>query len=262
MISLIFPMYNPGLAAERCFHRMREFLQFRHEPWEVLFVSDGSTDNSPTRLRQLCHDHNEHRFRVIEYTPNRGKGFAVRTGMLAARGDYRLFTDIDLHFLQGIGGAVDALKSGAAMVIASRTHSQSEFVAPFRLMHYIYRRKLQSLAFSRAVRTLLPISQRDTQAGLKGMTAAVAEQILPRTRRCGFSFDCEWLMAAVRLQIPVKEIPVRVDYEDELSTTRTFTALRMLQEVWRIRKDWGGKIPDPQVIPLPGSQEFRRDQAA
>jgi len=262
VISLIIPMYNPGLAAEQCFHRVRDFLRFRRETWEVVFVSDGSTDSSVATLRRLCQVHDEKRFQVIEYTPNRGKGFAVKTGMLAARGKYRLFTDIDLFFLHTLGKAADALKDGAAMVIASRTHTHSEFAAPFTLIHYLYRRKLQSMIFSRVVRTLLPIPQRDTQAGLKGMSAEVAERLLPHTQIQGFSFDCEWLMAATKMHIPVVEIPVCVRYGNTASTIRMTTGLRMLRELWQIRQAWSRSIPEPQGLHSPPAMPTRWSRAA
>lgn len=256
MISLVLPTYNPGLAVERRVLAIRDSLRFRPEPWEILFVCDGCTDGTPDRLRLLLAEIGDTRLRVVDYTPNRGKGYAVRHGLAAARGQWRIFTDIDLHFLDGLNEAIDSLKNGAELVIASRTHPRSEFVAPFSLLHYIYRRKIQSLAFSKVVRTLLPIPFRDTQAGLKGMSATVAEQILPHLGCDGFAFDCELLMAAQKLGVAVTEVPVRVRYEDETSTTGSRTAARMVREIWRIRQNWRKGTPVPRAIP-PVSHHYR-----
>lgn len=243
MISLVLPAYNPGSGVERSVRTIRDVLRFRPETWEVVFACDGCTDGTPDRLRALAQEVNLPRVRVVDYPRNRGKGYAVRTGLAAARGQWRLFTDIDLHFLDGLDEAVARLKAGADVVIASRTHPRSEFTAPFRLVHYVYRRKLQSLAFSRVVRTLLPISYRDTQAGLKGLSAAAVETLLPQIQCDGFAFDCELLLAAEKHGFPVEEIPIRVRYEDEESTTRTRTALKMVRELWRIRRHWAGISP-------------------
>lgn len=256
MISLVLPTFNPGSVVERRALAIRDALRFRPEPWEILFVCDGCTDGTPERLHSLLQEIGDTRLRVVAYPQNRGKGHAVRYGLTAARGRWRIFTDIDLHFLDGLNEAIDSLKNGAELVIASRTHTRSEFVAPFSLLHYIYRRKMQSLAFSRVVRTILPIPFRDTQAGLKGMSASVADQILPHLRCDGFAFDCELLMAARKLGFRVCEVPVRVRYEDETSTTGSRTALRMVRELWRIRRDWNTRIPPRQIMPMMDQADY------
>src|SRR5205085_7183369 len=96
----------------------------------------------------------------------------------------------------------------------------------------------QSRVFGAVARTLLPLTQRDTQAGLKGMTAAVAEAVVPELRCDGFGFDCELLTACARSGIAVTETPVCVRYDDTTSTTGGKATLRMLRELWQIRKAW------------------------
>ena len=246
MISLVLPTYNPGPGVERSVDTLADVLRFRSEPWEVVFACDGCTDGTPARLRELAGRLAPAKVRILEHPINRGKGFAVRAGLLAATGRWRLFTDIDMHFLGGLGEAIDRLRGGADCVIASRTHPESDLVAPFGLLHYVYRRKLQSLAFSKLVRTVLGIPHRDTQAGLKGMTAEVAESVVPRLTCDGFAFDCEFLYAARKLGVTVNEFPIRVWYDDQSSTTGTRTAVRMAGELWRIRRVWKG-IPGPRM---------------
>src|SRR5439155_26736696 len=117
---------------------------------------------------------------------------------------------------------------------------------PCTLLGYAYRRYLQSLIFSQIVRTVLPLSQLDTQAGLKGMSAAAAERILPLLRCNGFEFDCELLTACARLGLGVAEVPVCVRYDDSASTTRLQSAGRMLRQLWKIRRAWR-EIPVPAI---------------
>lgn len=235
--SLVFPSYNPGPAAERTLQAVRDFLRARPDPWEALFVCDGCTDGTPERLRTLIGD--DPRFRVIDYSPNRGKGYAVRAGLLAARGRVRVFTDVDLAYrFDDIARVADELRSGAAVAVASREHPESQIQLPPRFLGYAYRRRLQSKVFGAVARVLLPLTQQDTQAGLKGMTAAVAERLLPALRCDGFGFDCELLTACARHGVPVTEVPVCVRYEDAASTTGLRTTLRMLRELWQIRKAW------------------------
>src|SRR5439155_13537527 len=99
-----------------------------------------------------------------------------------------------------------------------------------------YRRHLQSLAFSALVRWLLPLNMRDTQAGLKGLSARAARLVLPQLHCDGFGFDCELLTASVRHGLDIVEVPVCVRYENKVSTTGFRDSSRMLRELWRIRR--------------------------
>ena len=177
-LSLVFPAYNPGPRLENTWRKVCEFLDSTREPWEVLFVCDGCTDGTPERLVNWIAE-GPNGIRRISYAPNRGKGYAVRRGLEAARGAWRLFTDVDLAYsLEDVRRVAAALRAGAAAAIASRTHPDSRMTLPVALQGYAYRRHLQSLVFSSLVRWLLPLRQRDTQAGLKGMTAQVAERLV------------------------------------------------------------------------------------
>jgi dolichyl-phosphate beta-glucosyltransferase len=250
--SLIFPAYNPGPTLELTWRQVCEFLASTPESWEILFVCDGCTDGTPERLAHWIAEGRQ-RVRMISYAPNRGKGYAVRRGLEAARGAYRLFTDVDLAYgLEDVVRVAAVLRAGAAAAIASRAHPDSRLVLPVALQGYAYRRHLQSLVFSSIVRCLLPVRQRDTQAGLKGMTAQVAELVLPHLRCHGFGFDCEFLTACARWGITVTEVPVTVRYEDRRSTTGARPTLRMMRELWRIRRDW--KRP-PEIPKTDARQE-------
>lgn len=244
MISLVFPAYNPGPQAYRTWYAAREFVEAQTDAWEVLFVCDGCTDNTPDILNRINETDPVPGFRVIQYQPNRGKGYAVRLGLLSAQGRYRIFTDIDLAYdFPEILKVVDQLKAGAEVVVASRDHPQSRLLLPPQCLGYAYRRKLQSHLFRWLTQTLLPIGIADTQAGLKGMTDAVAEEVVPRLNCHGFGFDCELLTALSRLQIPIEVTPVSVRYEDSASTTGIRTTLTMIKELWSIRRAWKSELP-------------------
>jgi dolichyl-phosphate beta-glucosyltransferase len=237
--SLVLPTYNPGSSIVRTWAEVRAFLRLRSDAWEVLYVLDGCTDGTRELVSQLASESSDPRIRVLDYSPNRGKGHAVRHGLLTARGDCRIFTDVDLSFtLEGVGRIADQLQAGASVAIVSREHPESTITIPGELLGYAYRRRIKSHLFGRVVRALLPITTHDSQAGLKGMTASVAEQILPNLTCDGFGFDCELLTACARYNIPIQELPVHVRYDDASSTTRALTALRMLRELWKIRQRW------------------------
>ncbi len=253
--SLVFPTYNPGPGIESVWAEVGRFLD-RSPGWEALFVCDGCTDGTPERLTELAAGA-PYPVRVLRYSPNRGKGHAVRLGLAAAGGRWRLFTDVDLAYsFADVERVAAELQAGAEVAIASRTHRDSRLVLPPRLQGYAYRRHLQSLVFSAVARGLLPITQRDTQAGLKGMSARAAELILPRLRCDGFGFDCELLTACACLGLPVAEVPVWVRYEDRASTTGLGSMSRMLRELWRIRRAWR-KLPPP----VPAEKSLQKEAA-
>src|SRR5262249_3324262 len=111
-------------------------------------------------------------------------------------------------------------------------------------------------------RMLLPIEQRDTQAGLKGMTADVARALLPHIACDGFGFDCELLTACARSGISVAEVPVCVRYNSSASTTGKLSALQMLRDLWLIRRRWRQKsVPVPQTASIRVSAETAQARA-
>jgi glycosyltransferase involved in cell wall biosynthesis len=247
--SLVLPAYNPGARVERTCEELVHFLNRAPGFWEVLFVCDGCTDGTPERLARLTRGDGE-RLRVLSYVPNRGKGHAVRQGLRAARGAWRLFTDVDLAYgFDDVLRLAGALWDGAEAAVASRTHPDSRLIIPPPLQGYAFRRHLQSLAFSALARVLLPITQKDTQAGLKGLSARAAELVLPHLRCDGFGFDCELLTACARYGLPVTEVPVCVRLDDRSSTTGLRSVARMVAELWRIRRAWR-RPPRPVAIPV------------
>jgi dolichyl-phosphate beta-glucosyltransferase len=252
VFSLILPAYNPGPEVEGTWRAVVRFLSDQADAgteWEAVFVLDGCTDGTDDRLAALGADP---RVRVLGYPKNRGKGHALRVGLLAARGAHRIFTDVDLAYsFADVLRVADALRAGADVAIASREHPGSRLQLPPNLLGYTFRRRLQSLLFGTVARRLLRLAHRDTQAGLKGMSAAVAERIVPELRCDGFGFDCELLTACARSGIGVTETPVCVRYDDRASTTGPGAGLQMIREVWRIRRYWRNRTVPALPAPVP-----------
>jgi dolichyl-phosphate beta-glucosyltransferase len=239
LTSLVFPTYNPGPQIEQAWREVQQFLSQAPGRWEVLFVCDGCTDGTPRLLRRLTAGAAD--VQVLSHEPNRGKGFAVRTGLAAARGQWRLFTDVDLAYrFEDVRRLANALRNGADLAIGSRTHPDSRMVLPAALQGYLYRRHLQSSVLAVLVRHLLALPYRDTQAGLKGLTAGAARRLLPQLTCDGFGFDCELLSAGRALGLAIAEVPVCVRYEDRASTTGFSGMARMVRELWRVRRTWCG----------------------
>jgi dolichyl-phosphate beta-glucosyltransferase len=249
LVSLVFPAYNPGPLVDNTWQQVQAFRRWAPGNWEFLFVCDGCTDGTPDKLRDLTRCAGDC-VRVLSYAPNRGKGYAVRLGLQAARGQWRLFTDVDLAYsFADIARLADALQNGAEVAIASRVHVDSRILLPPRLLGYQYRRQLQSLVFSKLVRWILPIQVGDTQAGLKGMSTRAAELLLPRLATCGFEFDCELLTACVRLGLQVAEVPVTVRYDNCASTTGVNNMTAMFRKLWTIRRTWR-EVPAATLVSM------------
>lgn len=255
LTSLIFPTYNPGTEAlHETLQKVDRFLQTAPGRWEVLFVSDGSTDDSPTQLQDWI-DQTGPMYRLVDLGKNFGKGYAVRTGLAEAVGRWRIFTDVDLSYgLDGVLKVAESLWDGQPAVVGSRLLHDSSFIVPAWLQDYAYYRRLQSSVYSRLVRWLLPIRYSDTQAGLKGFSAEATDALLPLLQCNGFSFDCEVLMACHALDLSVTEVPICFEYFDDYSTTNFKKSRKMVQELLAIRKRFRRlrrEMHKPEVAPEP-----------
>jgi dolichyl-phosphate beta-glucosyltransferase len=253
--SLIVPNYNPGAGPgsglEKTWHALCEFISRQTTSWEVLFVCDGSTDGSIEQLTQWCKDHRVGWCRILSYTPNQGKGLAVRVGLQQARGKIRVFTDVDLAYsFEDLLQVVETVKRGSPVAIASREHPDSYALLPMSMVHHVSRRRVQSHVFRSLSRQMIHLKYVDTQAGLKAFTAEAAEKLVPYLSCKGFGFDCEVLLACERLELPVTEVPVTVRYQTAASTTSWKSSFQMLKQIWQISQRWKHGIPAISKVPV------------
>jgi dolichyl-phosphate beta-glucosyltransferase len=199
-LSVVIPAYNESARLPRTLERLDAYLRAAHPDHEILVVDDGSTDSTAAAARAA----GLRALTVIDYAPNRGKGHAVRRGMLAARGVRRLMTDADLSTpiedLERLSKAIDA---GADVAIGSRAlpDSNVEVRQPW------YREAMGRL-FNVCVRLLVLPDLRDTQCGFKLFTAAAAEAAFGPAILDGFSFDVESLYIARGRGLRIAEIGV------------------------------------------------------
>lgn len=190
---------------------------------EVILVSDGSTDATPKIAESFAP-----RVRTIHYEPNRGKGYAIRTGMALAEGEFCIFTDADLPFgTQGVAEVYDCLRNNPDLdiVIASKIHVRRGWL-------YRFARSIARLGIA----LLTGLRYADTQAGLKGFRREVAKRLYGRARMDGFASDIEILYLARREGLRVGVIPMAVASKDVRPSSFTFVAgARLLRDVLRIR---------------------------
>jgi dolichyl-phosphate beta-glucosyltransferase len=199
-LSVVIPAYNEAVRLPPTLARVEAFLAGAGRDYEVVVVDDGSTDGTAERARATgCRG-----LTVLRHEPNRGKGYAVRQGMLAARGAWRLMTDADLSTpIEDLAHLEKALLAGADVAIGSRAVAG----ATIEVHQPAYREAMGRL-FNLLVRALVLPELHDTQCGFKLFTAAAAESTFRRSRLDGFSFDVEALAIARRLRLRTAEVPV------------------------------------------------------
>ena len=235
-LSLVIPVYDAADQLPATLAAISAFVSRHPDSVEVLLVDDHSSQVETQRLlREFAQRHSY--VRLLRNSVNRGKGFSVTRGMLAARGHHRVFTDVDLAYpLDEVHKIVRDLQSGHDIAIACRILPESRYLMSPSFFHYLYTRHLMSRMFNRVVRTVLLPGIYDTQAGLKGFTAHAAELCFSRTTIPGFGFDIECLYIAQQYKLAIKQTAVHFRYDDEPTTVRfARDSNRMLQDIWKVK---------------------------
>ncbi len=224
-VSIVFPCYNEAGRLPRTLERYLAHFPRDPEAVEAVVVDDGSTDATFALAQAAAAG--DQRVRVVRTEPNHGKGFAVRTGMLAAGGERIVFTDADGSYDPEQADRVLAALDSAPVAIGARGLAPG--TTPLL-------RRLASPVFNRAMRIALGLPYRDTQCGLKGFRRAAALEVFGRARLDGFAFDAEALLLASRLGFEVVEVPVEATDSDGSKVRLAADAARMLADVWRVRR--------------------------
>lgn len=227
---MVIPAYNEAKRLPRTLVATLSYLQTRGLEAEILVVDDGSADNT-TKVAQAFTG-----VTALRYEPNRGKGHAVRYGVLRASGERVLFMDADLATpIEELAKLEAALDAGAAVAIGSRPLRESELTVRQPLL-----RELCGRVFNKAVQAVATPGIQDTQCGFKLYSREAAQEVFSRCQLDGFSFDVEALFLANRLGYRIAEIPVRWAHQEGAAAFPTRAAylkqgLRMLRELVRIR---------------------------
>lgn len=226
-ISLVIPAYNESGIIMDTIQTVSARLAELTAEYEVLIVDDGSTDG----MAELVRGCGDPRVRLEGYASNRGKGCAVRTGMLAAQGDLILCTDADLAYgVDVFAGLLERLRTGEAdLVIGSRRMGGEGY------KNYPPLRILMSKCFGLLSHMISGLPY-DTQCGIKAYRRQAARAIFSRCTTDGFSFNFEVLMRADRLGLKVEQFPVSVINFRESKVNVVRDSARMFRDVFRIRK--------------------------
>ncbi|MFQ5653664.1 MAG: glycosyltransferase [Planctomycetota bacterium] len=227
-LSVVVPVYNEAGPLPHTVRQIRDTLEASGRSWEIVIVSDGSTDDVEGALAPTLKE--EPRCRLILEAVNRGKGAAVRRGIFASRGTRVLFTDADLAApIEEVAKLNEALDGGADVAIGSRRVEGASIEVRQGPL-----RRLTGGAFPWLVRGLTGLSHADTQCGFKLFTRAAAETLFGELQEQRFAFDVEILSGAHEAGLRVAEVPVVWRDSGRSSVRLVRDSLRMMRTLLKL----------------------------
>jgi dolichyl-phosphate beta-glucosyltransferase len=229
-LSLCIPLYNEEKILKATMDEISAYMKGRFdEDYEVVYIDDGSSDKSLEILKEHADGHT----RVISYHPNRGKGCAVRTGILEAKGETVIFTDCDLAYgTEIIGSFFDHMTEHPELdaLIGSRSRHPEGYEG------YTFGRKLLSKGYLRFLSIYGGLGLSDSQSGIKAFRRETAQSVFSLATVDRFAFDLEIILLTRRLGKKIGEYPVKI-INHRPSTIHFFRdSMRMLRDVRKIKK--------------------------
>ena len=228
-LSVVIPAYNEEKRLLKTLNEILDYLSRKNFSFEVIVVNDGSKDKTAEIVKGLMKKYSN--LKLIDNKENKGKGAAVRQGMLEAKGKFRLFFDADHSTpISEIEKFLPEFEKGIDVVIASRELKGSILDPPQPLL-----RRFLGEGFKILRKILIGLWEiQDTQCGFKCFRAEVVEKIFPKCKINRFSFDSEILILAKKSGYKIKEIPVywRNDKESKVKFKSIFN---MAKDLFKIR---------------------------
>jgi len=230
-LSVVIPAYNEVERLPNTLCDAYDWLTAHHHGgFEMIVVDDGSDDDTRACVTDLLAARPH--ITLLPPHANLGKGGAVRRGMCHATGDIRLFMDADHStHIKEVEKVFAAMHDGAAVVIASRQHPQSDISR-----HQSWLREHMGMGFNWLMHNCVDLSFQDTQCGFKAFSAMAADAVFSRAKLDGFSFDVELLFLAQRLALPIAEIPVQWINEPNSKVRMLIDPMKMFTDIVRIRR--------------------------
>lgn len=233
-LSIIVPAYNEEIRLGNSLRKILNFIAAQEFTAELIVVDDGSSDDTADVAKKVCAEFPDIPTNVIRYDENRGKGFAVKTGMVSAIGDIALFSDADLSTpIEELDKLVaPIINDEFDVTIGSRALDRSLIGT-----HQPWRREQGGRVFNLFVRTLTGLPFWDTQCGFKAFNMEKFRPLLDKMTIDRFGFDVEFIYVADYSGLRIKEIPVRWDHCDGTKVSIFRDSFRMFGEIRQIRKN-------------------------
>lgn len=232
-LTVVLPAYNEEkLILKNLLQVANEIEQFAQD-YQMIAVNDGSTDRTKEEIEAACRKNN--RIRMITYNQNRGKGYAIKKGILAADSEFVAFLDSDLELPPYLLKRYLAVikEKHADIVIGSKMHKDSK-------LEYPLIRKILSYGYYILLRILFRLKLKDTQTGIKLFRTEVIQPIMQRVQASGFSFDIEMLAIASLQGCKIIEMPVEMKSVRRKQGSRSKISVKqifnMFSETFKIKK--------------------------
>jgi len=223
----VIPAFNEEPRIADTLSQVIEYLTDRDYAWEIVVADDGSQDQTAQLVERVATEHSNVR---ILRLPHRGKGWAVKNGMLAAQGEYRLLCDADLSVpISQVERLLPPLGPGSDIVLGSReAPGAARFGEPAR-------RHLMGRVFNLLVGGLAVPGLADTQCGFKCFRGEAAQDLFQRQTMDGFAFDVELLYLARKRGLTFKEVGVDWYYRSQSKVRPVQDSLAMTLDLLKIR---------------------------
>src|SRR5713226_8005729 len=233
-LSIVVPAYNEAARLGTTLRTILDYLNRNEQDAELVVVDDGSEDETAAVAERAVAKCGAVSARVIRYAPNRGKGYAVRTGLLAAGANIALFSDADLSTpITETPRLVDPIRNGECdLTFGSRALDRSLIGT-----HQPWRREQGGRVFNLIVRAATGLPFWDTQCGFKAFRMNVCRPLIETAQIDRFGFDVELIYLAHLARLRLREIPVRWDHDPASKVAVLRDSFRMVDEVGRIRRE-------------------------
>ena len=232
LLSLVIPAYNEADRLPATLQRIEEHRRLWDFSSEIIIVVEPSEDGTLVLAENAAKSTS--RLVVLTHHERRGKGFAVRSGMLRARGNFVFFTDADLSTpLEDLEASLLRFRKDQSVdvIVGNRQHPETRI-----LLHQNLGREWMGKIFNRIAQKMTGLKIRDTQCGFKGFRDRAANEIFGRQRIDGFSFDVEVLLLAQAMGFSTVEVPVRWTNSPASHVRVLHDSMGMLGDLFRIRR--------------------------
>ena len=234
-LSIVIPAFNEEARIVATLRQIMEYVKKNRPDSEIIVVDDGSSDKTAEVSESTCAEFPGVSCSVIRYDENRGKGFAVKTGMLAAEGQIALFSDADLSTpIEELPKLIKPIENNEYDIAFGSRALDRSLIGE----RQPWRREQGGKVFNLFVRGLTGMPFWDTQCGFKAFRMEKFRPLLDVMQIEKFGFDVEFLFVAYHAGLRLKEIPVRWNNDDRTKVNILRDSLRMFNEVREIKRNY------------------------
>lgn len=232
-LAVVVPAYNEAQRLTDNLLTLLGYLQSYRPTAELIVVDDGSTDGTAEAAQELFARRPDVAARVLRYPENRGKGHAVRAGLLATEAPIALFSDADLSTpITELEKVVEPIEAGRCDIALGSRALDRTLIG----RRQPWRREQGGKVFNALVRLTTGLPFSDTQCGFKAFRMEAARPLIEQAEIDGFGFDVELLFLARRAGLRMLEVPVRWDHYEGSKVHIVKDSLRMFSEVMSLRR--------------------------